>query len=172
MRAAPAHNPRPIWLMTLADLALLLVGFFVFIQATARQDAATQAAVTASIRGAFGGDDAVTAPNAIALDANILPGFAPGSAALPRSPTALVEWARSGARDHRTRLLVTGYVDGSAADGSLALAAARAVAVAEAIESVGAVPGDRIRISAMIAPPALKGSPTARRVTLSVAFAQ
>lgn len=170
-RAAP-HNGRPIWLMTLADLALLLVGFFVFIQATARQDAATQAAVAASIRSAFGGSEAVAAAHAIALDANILPGFAPGSAALPRPPAALVDWARSGARDVRTRLTVTGYIDGSPADGDLGLAAARAVAVAGAIEAAGAVPGDRIQISAMVAPPALRGNPAARRVTLSVAFAQ
>ena len=172
MASASPQNGRPIWLMTLADLALLLVGFFVFVQATSRQDAATQAAVAASIRGAFGGSETIAPSSAMTLDANIMAGFAPGSATLPRPPAALVDWARNGARDSRTRLTVTGYVDGSDADGNLSLAAARAVAVVEAVEAAGAVPGERIHISAMVAPPALRGTPAARRVTLSVAFAQ
>ena len=36
--ALPDAPPaRPLWLLTLADLALLLVGFFVLVQATDRQ---------------------------------------------------------------------------------------------------------------------------------------
>jgi flagellar motor protein MotB len=169
-----AHPARPIWLMTLADLALLLVGFFVFIQAVARQDEAARAAVSASIRGAFGGDADIAAPD-VAVDANIMPGFAPGSAALPRSPAALLDWTVTGARDGRTRVLVTGFADGSAADvddrgSALALASARAAAIAAAIEARGDIAGDRIRIAASLAPEQQRGKPAARRVTVTISF--
>ena len=40
---------RPLWLWTLADLALLLVGFFVLVQATDRQ------ALAKGLREGFGG---------------------------------------------------------------------------------------------------------------------
>lgn len=167
------RTARPIWLMTLADLALLLVGFFVFLQAIARQDAATQAAVNASIRGAFGGDAALAEPN-VAVDANIVAGFATGSATLPTTPDALLEWTINGARDARTRVLVTGYADGTPDDiddsgSALALASARAAAVASAIETAG-IPADRLRIAAALAPTGQQAS--ARRVTVTISFGQ
>ncbi|MFX5817433.1 flagellar motor protein MotB, partial [Acinetobacter baumannii] len=42
---------RPIWLMTLADLALLLVGFFVLLQASQQLD---RAALARGLRAGFG----------------------------------------------------------------------------------------------------------------------
>ncbi|HEX8300347.1 flagellar motor protein MotB [Sphingomonas sp.] len=138
---APA---RPIWLMTLADLALLLVGFFVFLQANQMDGRA----LAASLRAGFGAD---TAP-AMPVEMAVVGGFAPGSA-VPHDLRAALGWAREAARDPRTRLKVTGEFDGSAQDvdqlsGSGAiLAADRARAVAALLGASGAVPPDRIQIA-------------------------
>jgi len=137
--------PRPIWLTTLADLALLLVGFFVFLQAN-QVDPKTFAA---SIRAGFGVKE--QAP-AMPVDLAAVPGFAPGSAQLPDTSAALA-WARTAAVDPRTRLRVIGEVDGSPADvdprtGSGAiLAADRARAVAATLVRAGAVAPGRITIA-------------------------
>ena len=48
MRLALPRPARPLWLITLADLSLLLVGFFVFLQATAHKPKQEQAAIQAS----------------------------------------------------------------------------------------------------------------------------
>ena len=113
---------RPLWLVTLADLALLLVGFFVLLQASERPRAITDA-----LRTGFGGAPAAPAPLPV-MAAGMLD-FAPGSAALPESPAAVIAWAREGLRDPRVALTVTGSTDGSAADvdpvtGSAAILAA------------------------------------------------
>lgn len=172
--AAVSRTARPAWLMTLADLALLLVGFFVFIQATDRQTAVKRAAMAAGIRDAFGGDARGAVTPSIAIDANIVRGFASGSADLPATPSALLAWAADGTRDPRTRLIVTGYADGTEADrldgSALALAARRAAAVAAAIEADGNVPADRLRISGAIAPAAQHGKPAARSASVTISF--
>ncbi|MES2441664.1 MAG: flagellar motor protein MotB, partial [Pseudomonadota bacterium] len=82
MEEAPA---RPVWLMTLADLALLLVGFFVFLQAN--QGLGPQA-LAAAFRSGFSSQ-----PPAMPVDLATVHGFAPGSAALPETEAALA-WAR------------------------------------------------------------------------------
>ena len=102
---------RPLWLITLADLALLLVGFFVLLQATRQHD---RGALARGMREGFGVHAADPAPIPVAADGIF--GFAPGSAILPGSPAALIGWAREAARDPRVLLTVTGSVDGSAAD--------------------------------------------------------
>lgn len=169
---------RSIWLMTLADLGLLLIGFFVFIQATARFDDRTRAELAAGIRDAFAGSQTVAPapPPAVAVDVNILSGFAVGSAALPGAPTALIGWAGTSIVDPRTHLLVTGFADGSAADvaegSALALAAARAGAVAARIEAAGIVSKDRIRVAAALAPADRRGDAAARRVSVMVSFGE
>jgi flagellar motor protein MotB len=161
MRLAPQSNARPPWLITLADLSLLLVGFFVFMQATSLKPRQQQAAIEAGIRNAFGGDGQVR----IALEANAITGFAAGEAALPRDIRAVSGWAREALADRRTKLTVTGYSDGTAGDrlngSALALAGLRADVAAAALAS--AVPGDRIRTSAAVAP-------GARRVTLAISY--
>ena len=126
---------KPLWLMTLADLALLLVGFFVLLQASERPRAVAEA-----LRHSFGGTAApAPAPQALPVMAAGLLDFAPGSATLPESPAAVVAWAREAVRDPRVALTVTGSTDGSAADvdpatGSAAiLAADRARALAAAL---------------------------------------
>lgn len=155
------RSGRPLWLITLADLSLLLVGFFVFLQATAHKPKQQQAAIEAGIREAFGGD----AQARLAVDANVVTGFAPGSAALPRDAAAIAGWARDALGDPRTKLVVTGYADGTPADqlegSALALAGLRADRMAAALH--GAVPPDRIRASAAV-------MPGARRVTLTISY--
>ena len=65
---------RPIWLMTLADLALLLVGFFVFVQATQLD----KQALAKGIRDGFGAQPIAEEPMAVGAAAML--NFAPGSA--------------------------------------------------------------------------------------------
>lgn len=141
----PARAP---WLVTLADLSLLLVGFFVFLQAS-RVDPARLAA---GIRSGFGASESVAAPAPMPVDIATASGFAPGSA-VPMDTASALEWARTAARDPRTRLRITGEVDGSAADVDPAtgsgpiLAADRARAVAALLIRAHAIDPARILIS-------------------------
>ena len=101
---------RPIWLWTLADLALLLVGFFVLVQATDRQ------ALARGLREGFGGK---TAGMAAAVDpiplASAAAGFARGSATIA-STGGLLDFATDSLRDPRVTLRVAGSSDGTPAD--------------------------------------------------------
>jgi hypothetical protein len=101
---------RPLWLVTLADLALLLVGFFVLLQAQGND----RAALARGLREGFGVATPDPVPLPVAADGVFH--FAPGSAALPGSTAAIARWASEAARDPRVVLTVTGFVDGSAAD--------------------------------------------------------
>lgn len=136
---------RPIWLTTLADLALLLVGFFVLLQAN-QVDPDTLAA---GFRAGFGVQE--NAP-AMPVDLAAVGGFAPGSAQLPDTAAAL-GWARTAATDPRTRLRIIGEIDGSAADvdpitgSGPILAADRARALAAALVRGGAIAPARITIA-------------------------
>jgi flagellar motor protein MotB len=135
---APAA--RPIWLVTLADMALLLLGFFVLIQATG-----DRRALAGGLRNSFGGSAAAAATATQAEApmpvAAMLTGFAVGSAA-PQDPDAMVAWAREAVRDPRISLSIAGATDGTAADvdpatGShVILAADRARAVAALLAPV------------------------------------
>lgn len=135
---------RPIWLTTLADLALLLVGFFVFLQASQTDPKR----LAASFRAGFG----VTEAPAMPVDIAQVGDFAPGSAQLTGTGPAL-GWTRSAAADPRTRLRIVGEVDGSAADvdpvtgSGPILAADRARAVAALLVRSGAVAPGRIALS-------------------------
>lgn len=161
MALALPRAAKPLWLITLADLSLLLVGFFVFLQAASHKPQHQQAAIEASIRNAFGGDSQAR----LTLDANLITGFSPGSAELPAGAGPVIAWARDALADPRTRLMVTGYSDGSAADrrdgSALALAGLRADAAIAALD--GVVAPDRLRPGAAIAP----GPP---RVTLAITY--
>ncbi|HEV2569713.1 flagellar motor protein MotB [Sphingomonas sp.] len=161
MRLALHRPARPLWLITLADLSLLLVGFFVFLQATAHKEQKQQDAIQAGIRKAFGGEPEPR----LAVDANVVAGFAPGSSELPASAATILTWAREALADPRTRLVVTGYADGSPSDriqgSALALAALRADTVARSLG--GLVPADRLRVEAT-------AIPGPRRVTLTISY--
>ncbi|WP_353204096.1 flagellar motor protein MotB [Sphingomonas sp.] len=160
---APA---RPVWLMTLADLALLLVGFFVFLQASEQLD---KGALAKGMREGFGVYDRAVAREPMAVSAGSVTGFAVGSAVLRQPPDALIGWARDSTRDPRVVLRVAGAVDGSADDvdpvtGSGAvLAADRARAVATVLLVTHAVPADRVTLSA--------ARPGRRAVTVTTGFA-
>ena len=156
----PDRQPgRPLWLITLADLALLLVGFFVLLQATqtAGDRPLAPRALAAGLREGFGAP--VTAAPAIAAAQIVRPrlsvppaalpvaaagmlDFAVGSATLPTSPAALAGWASDAVRDPRVQLTVTGSVDGTPGDvdpvtrSAAILASDRARAVAAAIARV------------------------------------
>ncbi len=133
----PAAQPaRPLWLITLADLALLLVGFFVLLQANQQLD---KEALASGLRAGFGASAETVVPAPLPVAAAGMFNFAPGSAVLPAAPDDLVAWARVAVADPRVSLRITGAVDGTPADvdpdtGSGAvLAADRARAVAAAL---------------------------------------
>ncbi|MDR6788963.1 flagellar motor protein MotB [Sphingomonas sp. BE138] len=137
---------RPLWLVTLADLALLLVGFFVLLQANQTLSPRELA------RGIAQGFGVEPAPAAMPVASHGVADFAPGSAALPQRPDALLGWAKGELRDPRVRLTVTGGTDGSAQDvdpashSATVLAADRARAVAAALVAAG-VPDARLLLS-------------------------
>ena len=139
---------KPLWLVTLADLALLLVGFLVLVQATADK--------TALARGLRDGFGATEQPAPIALAATAA-AFAPASAALT-APAPLVVWTRDALRDPRVTVTVTGSA--SAQEGVL-LATDRARAVLAALTAAG-LPPERLQLAIA------RGAP---RATLTLAFA-
>ncbi|WP_374126394.1 OmpA family protein [Sphingomonas sp. 28-62-11] len=157
-------SARPIWLVTLADLALLLVGFFVLIQANQTLDGK---ALAQGLREGFGVTTRVADPMPVAVAA--MADFAPGSSVLPSSPASIIAWARSAATDPRVQIKITGATDGTPADvepvtrSASVLAADRARAVAAALASAGAVPADRLTI-------ANDSTPGRRTVTLTIGF--
>ncbi len=135
---------RAPWLMTLTDLLLLLVGFFVFLQANQALDAK---AIGDGIRKGFG--IATPAPP-MAVEVGAVTGFAPGSATIGSDAAPALAWAREATRDPRTILTITGQTDGSASDvdrasgSSAILASDRARAAATLLTRV--VAPERIRI--------------------------
>ena len=137
---------KPLWLMTLADLALLLLGFTVLIHATA-----DRTAVARALAQRFGAAQ-LALPLAAAAAS-----FAPGSAALS-DPAPLIAWARDALRDPRTTVTVTGAADVS--EGGILLATDRARAVVAALTRAG-LPPERL---------ALATGGAGSRATLSLAF--
>ncbi|OYX52428.1 MAG: hypothetical protein B7Y97_01440 [Sphingomonas sp. 32-66-10] len=156
---APA---RSVWLITLADLALLLIGFFVLLQAHREAD---RSKLLAGLRSGFG-TEAPAPVDPMAVARARVDGYAPGSAEADLSAT--IAWARDVARDGRTVITITGSTahtgDVDPRTGSAAiLAADRSRAVAAALVAQGAVSPDRL---------ILRVAPGQRRaVTLSVGFA-
>ena len=146
-------TPKPLWLMTLADLALLLIGFMVLIHATG-----DRAALARGLRDGFGANEA-TAPPPMPVDATAA-SFAPGSATLA-DPAPLVAWANAALRDPRVTVTVTGAATPN--EGVL-LASDRARAVAAALVDAG-VSADRLTLATTLA----TASGTAR-ATLTLAF--
>jgi outer membrane protein OmpA-like peptidoglycan-associated protein len=177
-RRAPKRAP---WLMTLADLSLLLLGFFVMIQAAQSRGPESARNFARGLRMAFDGGDASTrlklapSPSPLALEANVMTGFAPGQAVLPASPQDIIDWVRDTTGDPRSRLIVRGHADGTIGDvesttgSGLALASRRAEALASAIEASGAIPAARMRIEANVAEYP-QHDPRARRADISITY--
>jgi len=158
---APA---RSAWILTLADLALLLVGFFVLLQANRELD---KRELLAGLRAGFGIEEA-TPPTPIApmTVATARVGFAPGDS--DADVREGIAWARGAARDPRTRITITGSTaPGGDVDpvtrSAAILAADRARHVAAALVEAGAADPARIVIRS--------ASGQRRAVTLSVGFA-
>ncbi len=166
----PERSPaRATWLVTLADLALLLVGFFVLSQAHATDGHA----LAGALRDRFG--DAGPAPavkRAMPVGAAAIDGFLPGSAALPRAPRAVLDWAGDAARDPRTTLTITGGTDGSAADVDPA-SGSGAVLAADRARALAAVLAPMLA-TAHVAPShlliATATTPGRRAATVTVSF--
>ena len=150
---------RPVWLITLADLALLLIGFFVLLQANQKLD---RRALADGLRAGFGAHVEAAAPVPTQMRAAPLPvaaavvgGFAAGSSILPEDPARIIAWVRDVARDPRVLITIAGSADGSAADvdpasrSGAVLGNDRARAVAVALATAKAIPLDRIAITNM-----------------------
>lgn len=120
------------WVMSFADLSLLLLGFFVLLQAHATD----RLKMAAGIRGAFGGGPGAGTP---------LQGFAaaalfePGEAVLRPAEHARFERLGAAAKRAGERIIVAGQGrdKGSARLDSWELAAARTTAIARAIRAGG-----------------------------------
>ena len=159
--AAPAG--RPLWLTTLADLGLLLVGFFVFLQATQHDPER----LAQGFRQGFDAPAAKAPPApAMPVERAVLDGFAAGSAALPDSD-AVTAWVRTAARDARVTVRLAGATAGAddrdpATGSAQLLALDRARALAVHLVARGAVRADQISIA-----PAATGT---RAVQLSLGF--
>jgi flagellar motor protein MotB len=138
-----ARTGKPIWLITLADLSLLLLGFFVFTQANQNID---RDALASGFRAGFGINEP-RAPAPMTIASARVDGFAIGSDTVPQGAQAALAWARDAARDPRTIIRLTGVVDGSSDDvdsatGSAAiLASDRARALATLLVLQGVAPG-------------------------------
>lgn len=143
---------KPLWLMTLADLALLLVGFLVLVQATS-----DRSALAKGLREGFGASEPTQAMPLAAAAAT----FAPGSAMLAE-PAPLAAWVRDALRDPRAVVTVTGAA--TTQEGAL-LAADRGRAALAALIAAG-LPAERLRLAITRGPPratltiALAGEPT------------
>ena len=144
-----ARPGRPLWLVTLADLALLLLGFMVLVQATT-----DKGALARGLRDGFGATASAEPPIPLAATAVR---FAPGSADLS-APAPLVAWARDALRDPRVTVTVTG---GATRDEGPLLATDRVRAVLAALTAAG-LPAERLQVSLTTGAP---------RVTLTLAFA-
>ena len=136
---------RPLWLWTLADLALLLIGFFVLVQATDRQ------ALAKGLREGFGGKvpDIVAPADPIPLASSVV-SFAPNSAII-QSADGLAEFAETSLKDPRVTLRVAGATlakgDADPATGSTAILAGDRARATVAYLIARGVAADRIMIA-------------------------
>jgi flagellar motor protein MotB len=172
-----AISRGPLWLMTLADLALLLVGCFALLQATSRLGEKDRTQIVAGLRSAFGGSELQMEEEAsVAVGINRVGGFAPGSDQSSGDHAALIDWVRANMTDGRTLLDIIGHADGSAADridgSAVSLAARRAATVAAMIERSGALPRDRLLITVDMPAEDRPADASRRRVDIRIIYAR
>lgn len=133
--------PAPRWALSLADLALLLLGFFILLHASAVE----KTRVADSIRGAFG----AAAPDASAsLAAPAAQLFEPGEARLTTAAHARLRalGAKAAKADKRVAIESAGKDPATHRFDGWELAAARVAAAARAVEA-GGLPEQSIAIS-------------------------
>lgn len=130
-------HATPRWVLSFADLCLVLLGFFVTLYATG----ADPARVSASLRDAFGDPAAAGMPQSFAA-ASL---FEPGEAVLRPKARAMLAAAGKRAGKGRISLVSRGTTPGSARLDGWELAAARTGAVARGLRA-GGVAEDRIGI--------------------------
>ena len=147
------------WVLSFADLSLVLLAFFVLMQA----QAGDRLRMTAGIRGAFGGDGAGGAGSVQGFSAAAI--FESGEAILkPRELSRLAAIGAEAARSGKHVLVASQGRDGQSARlDSWELAAARAAAVARAIRAGGL----RDTMIEIAIPPMKPGEP-AREQRISV----
>lgn len=162
----PLAPMRPLWLVTLADLALLLLGFVVLVQATEHNG---RHALAEGLRARFGSQPAPAASTAIPVSAFATSDFGTGSATLPSDPQPLVDWAREALADPRVALTVTGSADGSRADVDPASGSGTVLALDRTRAIVAALAAGRVATNRLSLATAIR--PGARRVTITLAFA-
>lgn len=159
---------RPLWLTTLADLGLLLLGFLLLVIASG--DLAPRE-LAGALRAGFGeaADDPAPRAAPMVQEVAFVSGFAAGSAALPGGIDDVARWARGATADPRTRIRIAAGTEGAddidPQSGSAALLAAdRARAVAQGLIAAGVAPG-AIEFAGADA------APEGRRVRLTIGFA-
>lgn len=136
--------PRARWALSFADLSLLLLGFFVLLQA----NQATRDKALAGLNTYFG---AMQAPHQADIAAERL--FAPGEALLsPEGRTHLLKEARSfAAGKSAIRVQSLGLAPGQQRFDAWDLSAARLGAVARALVDAG-IAADRVQIAGLAEP--------------------
>lgn len=149
------------WVLSFADLALLLVAFFVMMQA----QVSDRLKMAAGIRGAFGGEGEGAGSQATILGITASAIFEPDEAILKPAEAARLKAIGAQAARAKKRVLVAsqGRDGQSARLDSWELAAARTTAVARAIRS-GGVPDAMIEIAI----PPMRASEPARGQRISI----
>ena len=149
------------WVLSFADLALLLIAFFVMMQA----QVSDRLRMAAGIRGAFGGDGDGTGPDAAVRGIAAATAFESGEAILKPTEAARIRTLGAAAARAGKRVLIAsqGRDGQSARLDSWELAAARTTAVARAIR-IGGVPDAKIEISI----PPMRASEPARGQHISI----
>ncbi|MBO9575133.1 MAG: OmpA family protein [Sphingobium sp.] len=139
-----ARAPRARWALSFADLSLLLLGFFVLLQA----NQATRDQALAGLNSYFG---AMQAPHQADVAAEAL--FAPGEALLsPQGRVRLLQEARPFAGGKSAiRIQSLGLAPGEQRFDAWDLSAARLGAVARALVGAGIAP-DRVQIAGLAEP--------------------
>jgi len=131
----------PRWAMSLADLGLLLLGFFIILY-TGRTDVKD---VARAARGAFGEEET---GDVLTLEVPAESLFERGEARLTAAGEVrfLEVGRRAAALGHKVRIESVGKAEEAARFDGWELAAARTAAVARAVEA-GGVPSERIEIT-------------------------
>ena len=132
------------WVLSFADLALLLVAFFVMMQA----QVSDRLKLAAGMRGAFGGQGEAAGADASIEGVRAATIFEPGEAILKPAEAARLKalGARAARASKRVLVASQGREGQSARLDSWELAAARTTAVARAIR-MGGMPDARIEIA-------------------------